>query len=84
MRTSALFHAKNFFEIYGVSVRTREEVVEPMGRVSQFFAILCRRLCWMAPILLQNRSLRLIYFQIALSQVVTCYFLSAFKREASR
>jgi len=45
MRTSALFEAKNFgfFEIYGVSARTRGEEVEPVrtffgqeGRVSIF------------------------------------------------
>jgi len=50
MRTFAFFRAKNFgfFEIYAVSVRTRE--VEPVtkGR-GQFFAILCGRPLWTAP-----------------------------------
>jgi len=54
MRTSALFGAKNigFFEIYGVSARTRKEGVEPVrtffgkGEGGQFFAILCVRLLW--------------------------------------
>jgi len=52
MRKFALFDAKNFefFEIYGVSVWTKGEGVEPVrtffgqgGRGSQFFAILCGR-----------------------------------------
>jgi len=44
MRTFALFGAKNlgFFEIYGVSTRTR-------GEVGQLFAIFCGRVLWTAP-----------------------------------
>jgi len=47
--TSALFGAKNIgvFEIYCVSVRTREkraELVQTRG--GQFFAILCGRTLW--------------------------------------
>jgi len=56
MRTSALFGAKNFefFEIYGVSERTRgggrvERVWTFCGQGGQFFAILCGRLLWTAP-----------------------------------
>jgi len=53
MRTSA----KNigFFEIYGVSARTRGERVEPVrtvcgqGKRGQFFVVLCGRLLWTAP-----------------------------------
>jgi len=54
MRTSSLSGAKNFgfFEIYGVSARTRgiESVWASCGqwRGSKFFAILCGRLLWMA------------------------------------
>jgi len=53
MWMSAFFAAKNigFFEMYGVSARTRG--VEPVrtfcGRGGQFFAILCGRLLWTAP-----------------------------------
>jgi len=45
MRTSALFGAKNFgfFEIYGMSKRTRGEPIRT------FFAILNGRLLWAAP-----------------------------------
>jgi len=54
MRTSELFGAKyiEFFEIYGVSARTRgdESVWTFCGQGgSQFFAILCRRPLWTAP-----------------------------------
>jgi len=56
MRTSTLFGTKNFefFEIYGVSARTRG--VKPVRtfcgqgvKGGQFFVILCRRLLWTAP-----------------------------------
>jgi len=58
MRTFALFSAKDlgFFEIYGVSARTRGREGEPVRtffgqwlRGGQFFAILCGRLLWTAP-----------------------------------
>jgi len=50
MRTAALFGEKNFgfFEIYGVSTRTRG--LSQCGHFAknggQLFAILCRRLLW--------------------------------------
>jgi len=55
MRTSAFFGKKSFefFEIYGVSARTRW--VEPVrtffgqGGGGRFFTILCGRLLWTAP-----------------------------------
>jgi len=53
MRTSTLFGAKNigFFEIYGVSARTRGGV-EPVRTFCRqrgsIFAILCGRLLWTA------------------------------------
>jgi len=48
MRASVLFDAKNveFFEIYGVSARTRGG--------GQFFAILCGRHLWKAPYFLMK------------------------------
>jgi len=57
MRTSALFGAKiiEFFEICGVSARTRRGV-EPVrtffeqgGKGINFFTILCEHFLWMAP-----------------------------------
>jgi len=59
MRTSALFGVINcgFFEIYGVSARSRGKVgLSQCGHFAdkegggQFFAILCERLLWTAPI----------------------------------
>jgi len=55
MRTSADVGAKNFkfFEIYGMSARTRGVVqcghFSDKGEGGQFFAILCGRLLWTAP-----------------------------------
>jgi len=55
MWMSALFGAKiiGFFEIYGVSARTRGvksvRTFFGKGERGQFFAILCRRLLWTAP-----------------------------------
>jgi len=52
MRTSAFFGTKKFgfFEIYGVSARTRGvEPVRSRGEESHFFAILYGRLLWTAP-----------------------------------
>jgi len=54
MRTSALFDAQNFgfFEIYGVSVRTREvesvRTFRGQRERGQFFTILCGRPLWTA------------------------------------
>jgi len=49
MRMSKLFGAKHigFFEIYGVSARTREvEPVRTLGEEDKFFAILCGSPLW--------------------------------------
>jgi len=53
MRTSALFGAKIFFEIYGVSARTRVREIDPVRTFcgqgeGQFFAILYGRVLWTA------------------------------------
>jgi len=58
MRTSTLFDAKNsgFFEIYGVSARTRKEGGRTSAEIFRTkerrhcFAILCWRRLWTAPV----------------------------------
>jgi len=71
MRTSALFVAKNFgfFEIYGVSARTRE--VEPVraffGQEGVSFSRYCADVFYGRPLVVKTISLSKLYYYLSLS-----------------